>query len=159
MPDPTEAFARRGAPFTIDGAGFLTLTQDLRQSVSGSTKTIFAPSFDHALKDPRENDIAIEPTARIIIFEGIYLSLDREPWNRAARLMDELWFVDVEFEVARRRLVPRHVRAGISSDEEEADRRVRENDLINGRDIVEYRIERVDEVVYSREDDRWKPDS
>jgi len=72
--------------------------------------------------------------------------------------MDELWFVDVDFEVARRRLVPRHVRAGIAADEEEADRRVSENDLVNGEEIVRDRLE-VHRVIVSREDDNWKPDA
>ena len=70
--------------------------------------------------------------------------------------MDELWFVEVDFDVAGRRLVPRHVAAGIAANEEEAWKRVRENDLVNGREIVDSRV-RVDEVVVSREDDAWKP--
>ena len=54
------------------------------------------------------------------------------------------------------RLVPRHVKAGIAANEEEANKRVRENDLVNGREIVDGRV-RVDEVDVSREDDAWKP--
>ncbi len=65
--------------------------------------------------------------------------------------MDESWFVEVDFEVAGERLVPRHVKAGIAKDEEAAWRRVRENDLVNGREIVDFRGV-VDEVVISRED-------
>ncbi len=51
----------------------------------------------------------------------------------------------------------RHVKAGIAGSEEEAWKRVRENDLVNGREIVENKG-RIDEVVYSREDDAWKDD-
>ena len=92
------------------------------------------------------------------MFEGNYLSLGKGVWKEVAGLMDELWFVEVEFEVARKRLVPRHVKAGIAKSEEEADRRVRENDLVNGEELVGNRLE-VDEVVISREDERWKPAS
>lgn len=70
--------------------------------------------------------------------------------------MDELWFVEVDFETAGKRLVPRHVKAGIAGNEEEAWKRVRENDLVNGRDIVEGRVE-VHEVVISTEDGKWAP--
>jgi pantothenate kinase len=70
--------------------------------------------------------------------------------------MDELWFVEVEEEVAGSRLVPRHVKAGIAKDEESAWKRVWENDLVNGREIVEGRVE-VTEVVVSREDEGWRP--
>ncbi|KAH0424501.1 hypothetical protein CcaCcLH18_11537 [Colletotrichum camelliae] len=154
LPDPSTAHARRGAVFTFDGAAFHALVTSLRVPLSPSSAPILAPSFDHAVKDPKQDDIAILPAHRIVVFEGNYLALDKDPWNAAARLMDELWFVDVDFEVARKRLVKRHVKAGIAKDEEEADKRARENDLVNGREIVDFRME-VDEVVVSREDDEW----
>lgn len=156
MPDPANAHSRRGAAFTFDGAAFLSLVQKVRQPLTPTSSTLYAPSFDHAVKDPKENDIAIEPTTRILIFEGNYLSLDKEPWKEAAALMDELWFVEVDFETARQRLVPRHVKAGIAASEEEANRRVSENDLVNGEEIVRDRLE-VHEVVVSKEDEAWKP--
>jgi pantothenate kinase len=70
-------------------------------------------------------------------------------------LKDELWFVDVDFEVARKRLVVRHVKAGIARDEDEADKRARENDLVNGREIVDHRLP-VQEVVTSTFDPAWE---
>lgn len=73
--------------------------------------------------------------------------------------MDELWFVEVDFETARKRLVPRHVKAGIAKDEEDARKRVDENDLVNGREIVDGRMEGVHEVIVSRDDDAWKPEA
>lgn len=155
MPDPTYAFARRGAAFTFDPAKFTTLVRALREPVSPDSATLYAPSFDHAVKDPVEEDVPIPATAQAVFFEGNYLSLNKEPWNEAARMMDELWFVDVDFEVARRRLVERHVRAGIAKDEEEGNRRATENDLVNGREIVDFRMD-IDEVVISREDEEWK---
>ncbi len=156
MPDPVHAHARRGAAFTFDSLSFLSLVRSLRQSLTPSTPTIYAPSFDHAVKDPVANDIAIPPTARIIIFEGNYLSLNEPPWNEIAVSMNELWFVEVDFETARRRLVARHLRAGLETDEQAALKRVEENDLVNGREIVEGRIQVVDEIVRSKEDDGWK---
>lgn len=158
LPDPTTAHARRGAVFTFDGTSFLTLVRKLREPLLPESVTLYAPSFDHAVKDPVADDIAIAPTARIVVFEGNYLALDRAPWREAAGLMDELWFVEVDFEVARRRLVRRHVRAGIARDEEEARRRVAENDLVNGREIVDGRLE-VQEVIVSREDEAWGPEA
>ena len=58
------------------------------------------------------------------------------------------------FAVARNRLVTRHVQAGIAATEEEAGRRADENDLMNGREIVDGRLE-VQEIVVSREDEGW----
>jgi pantothenate kinase len=158
MPDPIHAHARRGAAFTFDGATFLTLVRQIRLPLNATSLTLYAPSFDHAIKDPKENDIPIAPTTRILVFEGNYLSLDKEPWNDAAKLMDELWFVEVDFETAKKRLIPRHVKAGIAANEEDAEKRVIENDLVNGTEIVEGRME-VQEVVVSREDEMWKPEA
>jgi len=160
MPDPTTAHARRGAAFTFDARSFLELVKKLRKPISPETKTLYAPSFDHAQKDPVNDDIPIHPEARILIFEGNYLSLGTgaPEWKEAAELMDELWFVEVEEDVARERLVKRHIEAGIAKDEEEARKRADENDLVNGREIVQNRLS-VHEVIKSKHDGSWKPEN
>lgn len=70
--------------------------------------------------------------------------------------MDEHWFVEVEENVAGERLVKRHVKSGVADSEEAAWKRVRENDLVNGREIVEGMMRGIDEVVVSREDEGWR---
>ena len=158
MPDPHTAHERRGAAFTFDDQAFYELVKILREPLLPETKTVYAPSFDHAVKDPVADDIPIHATARIVIFEGNYLSLNKARWKEAADLMDELWFVEVGFDVARNRLMDRHVKVGIAKNREEAAKRADENDLVNGREIVDGRME-VHEVIVSREDDSWKPDA
>lgn len=155
MPDPANAHARRGAAFTFDGDSFLRLVQKLREPLLPESTTLYAPSFDHAQKDPVADDIPITPGMRFLVFEGNYLSLNKSPWKDAASLMDELWFVEVDFERARERLVARHVKAGIVENEEGANKRVTENDLMNGKEIVDERMN-VDEIVISKEDEEWK---
>lgn len=157
MPDPNTAHFRRGAAFTFDAPAFLELVKKLREPLCPETGTIYAPSFDHAVKDPVANDIPIAATSRIIVMEGNYLSLGKGEWKEAAQLMDELWFVQVDEDVARERLTKRHVASGISEDEEAGRRRADESDLINGKEIVEYRMD-VDEVIHSREDNGWRPE-
>jgi pantothenate kinase len=154
MPNPEEAHFRRGAAFTFDAPAFLLLVQTLHSPLTETTPVVMAPSFDHAVKDPKPDDITIYPSNRIIVFEGNYLALNKPVWRDAAALMDELWFVEVDFEVARQRLVRRHIAAGIAENEEAADRRVRESDLLNGREIVENKLD-VNEIVISKEDDAW----
>ncbi|KAL8953796.1 MAG: hypothetical protein Q9222_000361 [Ikaeria aurantiellina] len=155
MPDPATAHARRGAAFTFDDKALLTLIKRVREPLCPESTTIYAPSFDHAVKDPVEADIPITASARIIVLEGNYLSLNKGSWKDAASLMNELWFVHVDFAVARRRLVARHIQAGIASTMDEADRRVTENDLVNGQEIVDDRLE-VHEIIASVEDESWK---
>lgn len=146
MPNPAEAIHRRGAAFTFDAERFHQLILLLREPLTDATATVYAPSFDHALKDPVENDIAIPSGAQVVIFEGLYLSLEREPWRSAARLMDELWFVDADRDVARDRLVKRHVASGIVPDEAAARHRVASTDFLNADDIMENRLP-VDEYI------------
>ncbi|KAF2745648.1 P-loop containing nucleoside triphosphate hydrolase protein [Sporormia fimetaria CBS 119925] len=157
LPDPVTAHARRGAAFTFDGESFLALVKKLREPLCPKMTTLYAPSFDHAVKDPVADDIAIAPSMRIIVFEGNYLSLNKSPWKDAAKLMNELWFVEVDFDVARKRLVRRHLKAGIAKNEEEARKRADENDLVNGREIVDGRLD-VQEIIVSREDGTWVPE-
>jgi pantothenate kinase len=157
LPDPDNAHARRGAEFTFDGDSFLELVKIIREPLTPEAHTLHAPSFDHAIKDPVKDDIPIPPTSRVLIFEGNYLSLDKEPWKQVAELMDELWFVEVDFDVARDRLVKRHVVTGVASSQEEALKRAKENDLVNGKEIVQDRIGHIDEEVVSLDDDSWKP--
>lgn len=159
MPDPTTAHARRGAAFTFDAPAFLTLVKKLRAPLCPESGTLYAPSFDHAVKDPVPNDIPIHPNTRILIFEGLYLSLGTgaPEWKEAAEMMDELWFVEVDEKRARDRLIARHVKSGIAKDAEDAANRADENDLVNGREISQGRLE-VHEMVYSKEDNEWKPE-
>ena len=160
MPDPNTAHFRRGAAFTFNAPAFLELVKKLREPICPETGTIYAPSFDHAVKDPVENDIPIAATSRIIVMEGNYLSLGSgaPEWKEAAQLMDELWFVDVEEDVARQRLIKRHVASGIVANEEEGRKRADDSDLLNGKEIIDGRLD-VDEVIYSRYDESWKPEA
>lgn len=157
MPEPATAHARRGAAFTFDGDAYASLVRALRAPIVPESKTLYAPSFDHATKDPIADDIAIPPSARVIVFEGNYVTLNRGAWREAADMMDELWFVEVDLDTAKKRLVRRHVKAGIECTEEKAAKRAEENDLVNGREIVENRVE-VQELVVSQEDEEWLPE-
>ncbi|KAF4827472.1 putative uridine kinase [Colletotrichum tropicale] len=140
MPNSAEAIHRRGAAFTFDSERFHRLVQALREPVTDATPTIFAPSFDHAVKDPVEDDICVPKEARIIVFEGLYLSLDREPWRSAGSLMDELWFLNIDPELSRARLVERHVASGIVPDRAAAEHRVISTDMLNADDIIQHRL-------------------
>ena len=140
MPDPATAIHRRGAAFTFDGQAFYQLVQNLREPLTANTPTIYAPSFDHAIKDPVADDIPISPQSKVVIFEGLYLSLNRDPWNLASDLMDELWFIDVDRDIARNRLIKRHVASGIVPDAAAAEHRIVTTDWLNADDIIENRL-------------------
>lgn len=150
FPDPKSAHARRGAAFTFDAASILLLVNNLRKPLSPDTPKIYVPSFCHALKDPVENDIAISSHARILIFEGNYLALNMGPWREIAELFDERWLLQVDFKVAEKRLISRHIAAGIAACEEDARKRAQENDLVNGQQIVD-NLYAIDQTITSIE--------
>ncbi|KAL3418308.1 nicotinamide riboside kinase [Phlyctema vagabunda] len=136
-------FQRRGAPFTFDAESFLLLIRKLRdESITEHDepeRAIWAPSFDHAKKDPVEQDIRIPSSQQIIIIEGNYLLLDENPWNQIQDLVDETWFVSVERQTAKERLIARHIAAGIETNRPAAEARVESNDLRNG-DLIRERL-------------------
>lgn len=152
--DVKNAYDRRGAAFTFDGAAFSTFVQSLRSSSLGAgivvpsqtndhaassdprseplttgETVLYAPGFSHTLKDPTANAIAIQPHHKVVVIEGLYTFLGIEPWSAASLLLDERWFIDVDPKVARGRLVRRHVVTGVAKDMDEAEWRADNNDI------------------------------
>ncbi len=155
MPNAEEAIFRRGAAFTFDAQSYVKLVERLRDPIEATTSTVYAPSFDHAVKDPVENDIGIPPTARIIIFEGLYVAMDRDGWRDAAEKMDELWAIETSMAVAEARVAKRNFGAGLSPSLEEALSRTKASDMRNAREVIAERLP-VQEKIQSVEDDSWK---
>ncbi|KAF2632980.1 phosphoribulokinase/uridine kinase [Macroventuria anomochaeta] len=134
--DPEKAFQRRGAPFTFDADAFLSLIRTLKSMpvTTGEEpeQSVYAPSFDHAVQDPVEDDVAISSRNRVVIVEGNYTLLNQKPWNEITDICDERWFVDVPPDIVRDRLAARHLAAGIESSYEAAVQRAETNDIPNG---------------------------
>ena len=132
FPNKAEAYARRGADWTFDAAKLLDFVRNLRQSSTDSTDVIYAPGFDHTLKDPTPDAIKITSTTSLVILEGSWLLLDLHPWKEISSLVDDTWFLDVEPKLARLRIAQRHVQAGIEPDISHALARTDSNDMLNG---------------------------
>lgn len=127
MPDAKLAHDRRGVHWTFDAHAYVAFVQALRSS--DTDQVITAPSFDHAVKDPTPHAVTIRPSDRIVVIEGLYTLLSIPPWVEAAKMLDERWFVSLDTEDARRRLVKRHVFTGVTRDVEEAEWRADTNDM------------------------------
>ncbi|KAJ5327679.1 hypothetical protein N7541_008785 [Penicillium brevicompactum] len=149
FPDPTNAHARRGAPWTFDVNRFVAFIHRLREWADkmplampysetwSSAEMIHAPSFDHQSKDPVENGLTITPDASIIVIEGNYLLLDDPGWRELAGMVDYRVYVDTDPLEARDRLAVRHLQAGIEKSLEDGYRRVDSNDYLNAIHIRE----------------------
>ncbi|MFB7307489.1 nucleoside/nucleotide kinase family protein [Streptomyces sp. NPDC056192] len=138
---------RKGAPDTFDAAGYAALLRRLRTPGAGDQGPVYAPAFDRALEEPIAGAIPVPPDIPLVVTEGNYLLHDDGPWAPVRRLLDEVWFLDLEPDVRVGRLVDRHVRFG--KPRPFAERWVAESDETNAR-LVDRGRDRADLVVRLR---------
>ncbi|MEQ5841310.1 nucleoside/nucleotide kinase family protein [Paraburkholderia acidicola] len=133
--------ARKGAEDTFDSAGYVALLGRLRAQRSG--EVIYAPTFRREIEEPIAGAIPVMPDTPLVITEGNYLLLDRGHWKDVRPLLDEAWYVDVDPELRRQRLVERHMRFG--RDEVAARNWVQQTDEVNAK-LIESTRARADLV-------------
>ena len=102
---------RKGAPDTFDVDGYVAALQRLHDRPD---RTLFAPGFERDLEQPIAAALAIPPSARLVLTEGNYLLLPDGGWEHVRPLLAEAWFVEVDDDVRRARLVRRHEQFGKS---------------------------------------------
>lgn len=132
MPNPEEAFARRGSPWTFDPAGLSEHLHQVRRS-AGIVWSAW-PDFQHGTGDPVERRNAVPPQTRVVLVEGLYLLHREGPWAEVCAAFDERWFLDTPLDVSLQRLARRHMDSWKVSAEEAA-ARIARNDRLNA-DIV-----------------------
>ena len=133
MPDPEEALARRGAPWTFDPRA---LAERLRQvRAAANRKSAAWPDFQHDIGDPVEGKLTVPPSARIVLVEGLYLLCQDGDWSEVSRSFDERWYLDTPLEVAMQRVTERHIRAWQWT-REAAIARVELNDRLNAEIVL-----------------------
>lgn len=100
---------RKGAIDTFDGWGYAALLERLR---ARADEVVYAPAYERAIEESVGSAIPVPPEVEVILTEGNYLLIPDEPWNRVAALLDEVWFLGLDPEVRRARLLARHVEFG-----------------------------------------------
>jgi pantothenate kinase len=158
LPNPEEAHLRRGAPWTFDAQGYVDAVHQVRNQSLENGVDVLLPSFSHTLKDPVYEDVRVRSQHTVVVFEGLYVALNHDPWNQPVKdgCFDEIWFTKVDKDVASERLAKRHVAAGISPTIEAGRKRAVENDQVNGDEIIRVLDqEKVNEMIESKEDSKW----
>lgn len=133
---------RKGAPDTFDVGGYTALLQRIRTSPD---ETVYAPWFDRSLEESIGSAVPVLPSARLVITEGNYLLTEEHGWAAARAQLDEAWFVDIDPDVRRERLVRRRQSYGHA--EADAARWVAEVDEANAAVVDRARV-RADLVVH-----------
>lgn len=133
--------SRKGSPPTFDFAGFEVLLERLKR---GHEEEIFIPIFDRSLELSRGAAAVVRPHHRVILVEGNYVLLDREPWSKLTRLFDLTVFIDVPLPELERRLMDRW--RGYGFDEEKARNHMLFNDVPNAK-LVKLHSRKPDFIV------------
>lgn len=100
----------KGAPQTFDALGYAAVLRRIRET----DETVFAPEFRREIEDSIAQTVEVTPRTRLVLTEGNYLLLPTEPWTEVRPLLDEAWFVHLEDDERRRRMINRHRRFGRS---------------------------------------------
>ena len=144
LPNPDEAFARRGAPWTFNPTA---TAERLRALHDGFEKcAVEWPGFEHDVGDPIEGARRVPPEIPVVMVEGIYTAYTEGEWNEVCAEFDEQWYLDVPWSEAAPRLIARHMSAW-NMTEEEAMIRAESNDRINSELVARGRV-RADWLVY-----------
>jgi len=99
----------KGAPATFDRAALEALLDALREPNS----TVRAPAYSRELHDVVPDAITVTPETQIVLVEGNYLGL----WPSVRDKFDEIWKLEVPWEIARERLIARRIATGRDRDE------------------------------------------
>jgi pantothenate kinase len=102
--------ARKGAPDTFDAAGYVAMLARLRLRAPG--EIVYAPVFRREIEEAVAGGIAVPPEIELIITEGNYLLLNQGDWAGVRPQLDAVWFVDIDDDVRRARLIARHMHYG-----------------------------------------------
>lgn len=100
---------RKGSPDTFDVDGYVALLQRLATQESG---TIYAPAFNRDLEEPIGSSIAVPSETPLVITEGNYLLYTEHGWDAVRNLLTEVWYLDIDADTRRDRLVARRLGHG-----------------------------------------------
>lgn len=125
--------ARKGVPESFDVRGFL----DILRAVRAADQEVLVPVFDRSREIAIASARAVSPRHRFIVVEGNYLLLNQGEWTDLEGLFDYSIMLAPPIEVLEERLWARW--RGYKLGEAAAHAKVYENDLPNGRLILENR--------------------
>ncbi|MFT3861061.1 nucleoside/nucleotide kinase family protein [Micropruina sp.] len=131
---------RKGAPDTFDVDGYVTLLARLAEQRA----PLYAPWFARDLEESIGSAVLVDPGTPLVVTEGNYLLHDAFGWGAVRSLLHEVWYLRLDDDERRRRLVRR--RLGHGDTAEHAQHWVENVDEPNAR-LVAAGLERADRIV------------
>jgi pantothenate kinase len=125
--EPMGLLPRKGAPETFDAEGLIATVARIKAAM----RDVAIAVFDRASEMSRACAAIVRRDTPVVLIEGNYLLLDREPWNRLKPLFDLTVFIDVPESVLEERLVARWLQYGFPP--QDARRKALQNDIPNAR--------------------------
>jgi len=102
---------RKGAPDTFDVQAFIKLLQLLKKR---SGREVIFPTFDRESETSIPAGGRILPSATLVVVEGNYLLYPDDGWGEVKNYFDETWYLELNENVRKSRLVDRHIFFGKS---------------------------------------------
>jgi pantothenate kinase len=101
---------RKGAPETFDAYGFVSLLRRLRAAEEPIT---YAPHYSRSVHESLGGAVAVPVNTRVVVVEGNYLLLPRQPWAEVRPLLDLAVYLDTPSGVRVESLVRRQRSRGL----------------------------------------------
>ncbi|KAM0721390.1 hypothetical protein Q7P37_002314 [Cladosporium fusiforme] len=140
----------KGSIDTFNGQAVVDFLTKLREL--GPGHAVSCPGFDEDGKfEPIPDAESVHADSEVVIFEGIYMLADREPWKQIENLVDEKWYIHVRPDLVRQRVAERRLSKGKARNMEESLKSFDEGDARNNDFIQECRYA-TDLVIEANED-------
>lgn len=120
---------RKGSPDTFDVYGLAQLIKRIAEN----SADIRYPTFDRALDTSIDDNGLLTLDTKIVLIEGNYLLLNKEPWRELAKFFDYSIHISPGIDELERRLIQRWLDHGFS--EEEAKIKAFNNDILNAKTV------------------------
>ena len=100
---------RKGAYDTFDARGYSELIKRIK---SDSDSDIYFPIFHREIEESIVAEGVVLKDCKVVLTEGNYLLLDKNGWQDVKSLLTESWYIQVDDDLRRERLMARSIRYG-----------------------------------------------
>ena len=102
---------RKGAYDTFDARGYSELIKRIK---SDSDSDIYFPIFHREIEESIVAEGVVLKDCKVVLTEGNYLLLDNHGWQDVKSFFTESWYIQIDDDLRRERLMARSIRYGRS---------------------------------------------